>query len=118
MFLHDTVDNGQSQATTLVRILRSEVGFKNSGLLFRGHTATRVRNSDQGISARICTRESSYVLFAQFGVASSNGQRAPFRHSVARINTQIQECLLQQDSIGKNNSDSVTATEFQFDRLT
>src|SRR4051812_21948753 len=85
--LHDAVDDGQSQSSTLSRILRSEIGLKHSGLLLLRHAATRVGNVDQRIAARLGTGEIRRVLFTQFGAAGRNRQRASFRHRIARVNT-------------------------------
>ncbi len=115
--LDDAVRHGESETGALSQFFGSEEGFEGAGLHFAIHAVACVAHEDLHVLSGFEIFGLADRVMSDAEIARLNGKPAASRHSVLRVDGQIDEHLLDLVRVGLHPSQIVLRQEGQLDIL-
>src|SRR5208282_5509721 len=116
-----TLDNaqsrGQTEAGALARLFGGKERIKYLVLNFLGNSRAGVRHLDKHIRTRPGFRIHARVSFVENRVSHVNAQFATVRHGVTRVDTEIQQDLLELRRVADDGPEVIVGMKFKHDRF-
>ena len=115
--LGEAVNHGKTQAAALADILGGVERLEDVAQHLRRHAGPGIGHRQQDVVPGRDVVARGRIGFVEGGVAGLDDQGATVGHGVARVEGQVQQCVLDQTRIGRGGPEILAGGDLDGDRL-